>query len=87
MKIVKTTTTKLGETLGVVIPMVEEIVKSKTVPFCIVGAKINSKKDKKIGLYFSTINDGEEVEELLYNAAKVIVEKYKDKFEKGDSNG
>lgn len=81
MSTIKNSQTKLGQSLNGVIPLVEEIIKAKSIPICLIGARINNKKEKRIGLYFATMNDSDECEKLVYEAAKVLVAKLKDKYE------
>ena len=71
--------TKLGQSISVAIPLIEEIVDKKHIPICVIGCRVESKKT--LYFHFATIDDKPETEEIIYNACKAIVEKFKDKYE------
>lgn len=75
----KSAKTELGKTIEYIIPMAEELAEYGAIPFCVMGW--NSKPKKGEGqLFFSTINDGKIVEDMLFMASVAYVQLFNRKY-------
>lgn len=78
---IKPIKSKFGSSLRLTIPMIEELVDKGMIPFGVIGSKIN-KKEKAVEVWFSTVNNSDEILEHVYTMCKSLVNELAERFEK-----
>lgn len=79
---IKQPKTRIGQYISLVVPLIEEIVKDKMMPICVLGFAVQ--EDKKIvRTRFATLND--EHDKVVYQMCKAYYEQAKHKYEAAET--